>query len=131
MWKHNCDSKHCWPTASGCGRPKCHVMAICTQDWLISGSVSMIRPMVTASLSVGGGCRMVQGVLGTHAHQSNYSTEKDLQWSQSSYSDDIQVMPVNLNLFLAPKTRFYLYCEVRASFNTRNCMTKLKNLEKL
>lgn len=36
----------------------------------------MIRSMVTASLSVGGGFRMVQGVLGTHAHQSNYSTER-------------------------------------------------------
>lgn len=44
---------------------------------------------------------MVQGVLGTHAHQSNYSTERKIN------SDDIQVMPVNLNLFLAPKTRFY------------------------
>lgn len=58
-------------TASGCARPRCHVMAICTQDWLTSGSVAIIISMVTASLSVGGGCLMVQGVLGTQAHQSN------------------------------------------------------------
>lgn len=71
---------HLWPyesdgdglTASGCARPKCHVIAICTQDWLTSGSVAMIISIVTASLSVGGGCLMVQGVLGTQAHQSNW-----------------------------------------------------------
>lgn len=61
----------------------------------------MIRPMVTASLSVGGGCRMVQGVLGTHAHQSNYSTERKIN---SDHNDDIQVIPVNLNIFLSAKT---------------------------
>lgn len=58
-------------TASGCARPRCHVIAICTQDWLTSGRVAMIISMVTASLSFGGGCLMVQGVLGTQAHQSN------------------------------------------------------------
>lgn len=58
-------------TASGCARPRCHVIAICMQDWLTSGRVAMIISMLTASLSVGGGCLMVQGVLGTQAHQSN------------------------------------------------------------
>ncbi len=51
----------------------------------------MIMPMVTASLSVGGGCRMVQGVLGTHAHQSNYSTEKEIN------SDDNKAMQCLVN----------------------------------
>lgn len=61
----------CVLTASGCARPRCHVIAICTQDWLTSGRVAMIISMVT-SLSSGGGCLMVQGVLGTQAHQSNW-----------------------------------------------------------
>lgn len=61
----------CVLTASGCARPRCHVIAICTQDWLTSGRVAMISSMV-ASLSSGGGCLMVQGVLGTQAHQSNW-----------------------------------------------------------
>lgn len=61
----------CALTASGCARPRCHVIAICTQDWLTSGRVAMISSMVT-SLSSGGGCLMVQGVLGTQAHQSNW-----------------------------------------------------------
>lgn len=59
-------------TASGCARPRCHVIAICMQDWLTSGRLAMIISMVTASLSAGGGCLMVQGVLGTQAHQSNW-----------------------------------------------------------
>lgn len=59
-------------TASGCARPRCHVIAICTQDWLTSGRVAMIISMLIASLSFGGGCLIVQGVLGTQAHQSNW-----------------------------------------------------------
>lgn len=33
----------------------------------------MIISIVTPSLSFGGGCLMVQGVLGTQAHQSNWN----------------------------------------------------------
>lgn len=71
----------CVLTASGCARPRCHVIAICTQDWLTSGRVAMISSMVT-SLSSGGGCLMVQGVLGTQAHQSNWKHDNGwvCQW---------------------------------------------------
>lgn len=61
-------------TASGCGLPRCHVMAICIQDWLISGRVAMMVSIVTASLSPGGACLMVQGVFGIQAHQSNWKS---------------------------------------------------------
>lgn len=61
-------------TASGCGLPRCHVIAICIQDWLISGRVAMMVSIVTASLSLGGGCLIVQGVFGIQAHQSNWKS---------------------------------------------------------
>lgn len=70
-------------TASGCALPRCHVIAICIQDWLMSGRVAMIVSIVTASLSLGGGCLMVQGVFGIQAHQSNWMSinkSRPLMW---------------------------------------------------
>ncbi|TNN31143.1 hypothetical protein EYF80_058706 [Liparis tanakae] len=66
-----CSSAY-WPNGIWAEGNTCHVMAICTQDWLTSGRVAMIISMVTASLSVGAGCLIVHGVLGTQAHQSNW-----------------------------------------------------------
>lgn len=78
-------------TASGCGLPRCHVMAICIQDWLISGRVSMMVSIVTASLSSGGGCLMVQGVFGIQAHQSNWkniSRNRDEKRTLAVHAED-------------------------------------------
>lgn len=84
-------------TASGCGLPRCHVIAICIQDWLISGRVAMMVSIVTASLSLGGGCLIVQGVFGIQAHQSNWKSINGEQ-NHETPADQTQNHSVRLTL---------------------------------